>query len=69
MKKIIYIQDTEKFWQAHKESKNAIERDIASRPLAEQLLIRAKMQANHTAMRSAKKGVAKMNEIERVREE
>lgn len=55
MKKINYIQDTEKFWQAHKESREAIDRDIANRPLAEQRVIRAKMRANHTAMRNATK--------------
>lgn len=55
MRKINYIQDTKKFWQAHKESRDAIDKDIASRPPAEQRVIRAKMYANHTAMRSAKK--------------
>lgn len=55
MKTINYIQDTKKFWQAHKESRDAIDRDIAHRPSAEQRVINAKMRANHTAMRNAKK--------------
>lgn len=55
MRKINYIQDTEKFWRSHKESRDAIDRDIAQRPLAEQRVIEAKMRANHTAMRNAKK--------------
>lgn len=52
---INYIQDTEKFWQAHKESRDAIDRDIENRPLSEQRVIMAKMRANHAAMRNAKK--------------
>ena len=55
MGKINYIQDTKKFWQAHKESRDAIDRDIASRSPAEQRVIKAKMRANHTAMRNATK--------------
>jgi len=55
MKKINYIQDTKKFWQAHKESRGAIDRDIANRPLEEQRVIKAKMRANHKAMRTARK--------------
>jgi len=55
MKKIHYIQDTKKFWQAHKESRDAVDKDFASRPLKEQLVIRAKMRACHKAMRNAKK--------------
>ncbi len=55
MRKINYIQDTKKFWRAHKVSRDAIDKDIASRPPAEQRVIRATMHANHTAMRNAKK--------------
>ena len=55
MKNIHYIKDTNKFWQAHKESREAIDKDFASRPLAEQRVIKATMRANHTAMRNAKK--------------
>lgn len=55
MQKINYIQDTKRFWRAHKESRGAIDKDIANRPPAEQRVIRAKMRANHTAMRNAKK--------------
>lgn len=55
MKKINYIQDTEKFWQAHKESREAIDKDFASRSPSEQRVIRATMRANHRAMRNAKK--------------
>ena len=55
MKKINYIQDTKKFWQAHKESRDAIDKDFASRPSTEQLVIKAKMRAHHAAMRNAKK--------------
>ena len=55
MKKIHYVKDTKKFWQAHKESRDAIDRDIASRPITEQRVIMAKMRANHEAMRNAKK--------------
>ena len=55
MKKINYIKDTKKFWKAHKESRDAIDKDIASRSPAKQRIIRAKMHANHTAMRNAKK--------------
>jgi hypothetical protein len=55
MKKINYIQDTKRFWQAHKESREAIDKDFESRPLAEQRVIRATMRANHAAMRNAKK--------------
>lgn len=55
MKKINYIQDTKKFWQTHKESRDAIDKDIASRPLKERLMVREKMRANHAAMRNARK--------------
>ena len=55
MKKINYIQDTKKFWQAHKESRAARDKDIASRPLEERLMIKDKMRANHAAMRNARK--------------
>ena len=55
MKKINYIQDTEKFWQAHKESRDAIDKVIASRPPKERLMVREKMRTNHAAMRNAKK--------------
>ena len=55
MKKINYIRDTKKFWHSHKESRGAIDKDIASRSPAKQRVIKAKMQANHTAMRNAKK--------------
>ena len=55
MKKINYIQDTERFWQAHKESREAIDKDFESRSPAEKRVIRATMRANHTAMRNAKK--------------
>ena len=55
MRKINYIKDTKKFWQAHKESRNAIDVDITNRPPAEQRTIMAKMRANHMAMRNAKK--------------
>ena len=53
--KIHYVQDTKKFWQARKESRDAVDRDFMRRPLAEQRAIRSKMRANHEAMRSAKK--------------
>lgn len=55
MKKINYIKDTEKFWKAHKESRDAIDRDFARRTPAEQHVIMGKMRANHTAMRNAKR--------------
>ena len=55
MKKIYYMKDTKKFWKAHKESRSTIDRDIASRPIAERKVIEAKKRANHTAMRNAKK--------------
>ncbi len=55
MRKINYIQDTKEFWQAHKESRDAIDKDIASRSPAKQRVIKMKMQANHMAMRNAKK--------------
>jgi len=55
MRKINYIQDTEKFWQAHKESRDAIDKDFEGRPLKEQRVIRTKMRACHKAMRNAKK--------------
>ena len=43
------------FWRRHKESRDAVDKDFASRPLAEQRVIRAKMRACHEAMRNAKK--------------
>ncbi len=55
MKKINYIQDTKKFWQAHKESREAVDKDIASRSPEEQHIIKAKMRANHEAMRNARR--------------
>ena len=55
MKKINYIKDTKKFWKAHKESRDAVDKDIASRSPAKQRVIRTKMRANHMAMRNAKK--------------
>lgn len=55
MRKINYIKDTKKFWKAHKESRDAIDKDFASRPPAEQRAISNKMRANHAAMRNAKK--------------
>ena len=55
MRNIHYVQDTKKFWQAHKESRDAVDKDFASRPLKEQLVIRTKMRACHKAMRNAKK--------------
>jgi hypothetical protein len=55
MKKINYIQDTKKFWQAHKKSRDAVDKDIASRSPKEQRVVRDKMRANHAAMRNAKK--------------
>ncbi len=55
MRKINYIQDTEKFWQAHKKSRDAIDKDFESRSVKEQRVIRTKMRACHKAMRNAKK--------------
>ena len=55
MRNIHYIQDTKKFWQAHKESRDAIDKDFASRSPKEQRAIRAKMHECHEAMRNAKK--------------
>jgi len=57
MRKINYIQDTKRFWQTHKESRDAIDKDIAHRSPAEQRVIRATMHANHALMRNAKKVV------------
>lgn len=55
MRSIHYVQDTKKFWQVHKESRDAVDRDFANRPPTEQLVIKAKMRACHEAMRNAKK--------------
>ena len=55
MRKINYIRDTKKFWRAHKASRDAIDKDIVSRPPEEQRTVNSKMQANHAAMRNAKK--------------
>jgi hypothetical protein len=55
MKKVHYIQDTKKFWQAHKESRDSVLKDIANRSKEDQRLIRTKMQANHTAVRNSRK--------------
>jgi len=55
MKRINYVQDTKKFWQAHKESRDAIYKDIAQRPIAEKRVVKDKMHANHDAMRNAKR--------------
>lgn len=55
MKAINYVQDTEKFWRAHKESREAVDRDIARRSPAEQRVIMTKIRANNMAMRNAKR--------------
>ncbi len=54
MKKINYIKDTKKFWQARKKSRDAVDKDLANRSFTEKLAITSKMHANHAAMRNAK---------------
>ncbi len=55
MKNIHYIQDTKKFWQTRKESRDAVDKALASRSFTEKLVIADKMHAHHKAMRNAKK--------------
>lgn len=55
MKKINYIKDTKKFWKAHKESRDAIDKDFTRRSPEGQRVITDKMRANHAAMRNAKR--------------
>ncbi|MFC1912881.1 hypothetical protein ACFLX7_01625 [Chloroflexota bacterium] len=55
MTKINYIQGAKRFWQSRKKSRTAVDKGLASRPPAEQIAIKAKMLANHKAMRDAKK--------------
>ena len=55
MKKINYIENTERFWQSRKKSRDAVDKDLAGRSAPKQLAIRDKMLAHHTAMRNAKK--------------
>ena len=55
MKKINYTQDSKKFWQSRKKSRDAVDKDLASRSFTEKLVIASKMHAHHAAMRNAKK--------------
>ena len=53
--KINYVKDTKKFWQSRKVSRDAVDKDLASRSASEQRLIRKKMHTHHAAMRNAEK--------------
>lgn len=55
MKRISYVGNTEKFWEARKKSRSALDRDFARRSATEQHQIEAKMRVHHNAMREAKK--------------
>jgi len=55
MRKINYIQDSKKFWQSRKKSRDAVDKDLASRSFPEKLVIMGKMNANHEAMRNMKR--------------
>jgi len=54
MKKINYIQDSKKFWESHRKSREAVDKELASRSFSEKLVIMDKMNANHEAMRNAR---------------
>ncbi len=55
MKKINYVQDSKKFWVSRKESRENVDRELENRSLSERLVIRGKMNANHTAVRNTKR--------------
>lgn len=55
MKKAGYVQDIKKFWQIRGKAKRNLEQKLANLPYEEKLVILAKMEANHSALRRAKR--------------
>jgi hypothetical protein len=55
MKKVGYVQDIEKFWQIRREAKRNLEQKLANLPYEEKLAIQAKMEANQSELRRAKR--------------
>lgn len=55
MRKVHYVKDTKKFWETRKKSREAVDKALESRSFTEKLVIMDKMNANHKAMRNAKK--------------
>ena len=51
---IKYITELDKFWQARKESREAVDKALASRSFTDKLKIMEKMKVHHDAMRRAK---------------
>ena len=54
MIKYMTSEESDKFWQARKESRDAVDKALASRSPEDKLKITQKMRANHDAMRRAK---------------
>ena len=55
MRKINYVKDLKAFWQTRKKSRNAVDEKLARLSFTEKLVITERMQANHDAMRNAKR--------------
>ena len=47
-------EERKEFWQVRKESREAVDKALASRSFADKLKIMEKMKANHDAMRGVK---------------
>ena len=54
MKKAHYVKDTKAFWQERKKARQNLDKKMASLSYPEKLVITAKMQENHKALRRAK---------------
>lgn len=54
MVKVNYIKDTSKFWQEHKTARRNLDKELASLPYSEKVIIVGKMQASHISLRKAK---------------
>jgi len=54
MEKAHYVKDTKAFWQKRKKAHQNLDKKLAGLSYSEKLVVTAKMQENHKALRRAK---------------